>query len=693
MYKEITEQTIAQFFKELEGTEEVSFDLETWGTDFFTDKVRLAQYGLDSGIWLLNLEAFPTARGIFKTITTILQASKKTVVGHNLKFDMKFTLTATGVLLTNVYDTMGGEVIITMGVRVNNYPSLEELANFYCNAQLEKDTRLLFTTSPVITQEMLTYSAIDVKYLSKIKKYQLQEAENKELTQVFKLEMKLLPVVAMMEFRGIKLDKVRWLDLYKETTEKSTKFRAEFYTGLFEESPLIEQAIAGSKKVKISTNYLDNLEYISKYVTKKFLKEIEDYKLPKKIVGQYAHNLKRTEFIYDFFGVGYRFNKTKSVEACKSFLVDAIIEDVKETWNIKSNQQLLAVLKNLGYNLYSKKKEGETTGQAQLVRYINDKLIQDLLEFRKYEKRSTTYGENWLDHIHPLTGYIHCDWNQLGTDTGRFSANSPNLQNIISEAVYRNCFIAREGYKMFTIDYSQAELRFVGWVSQEPKIIEAYLNGEDIHAKTASLMFDVPIEDVTKEQRSRGKTLNFSILYGSSPKGIAERNSDITFDEAKDLVQRFFNGYPVLAQYIKDEGNSIFQRKYSITPFGRKRFFEDKTVFEDERGYFIHMGNVKREGVNCVIQGGSADAMKLAMVNAWYKDPFPKGTWYFVLQVHDEVSVEVKPEYGDKVIEYIQKHMEEAEQIFLGKIPAVAEVATQKDENGVEQKILDYWTK
>jgi DNA polymerase-1 len=221
----------------------------------------------------------------------------------------------------------------------------------------------------------------------------------------------------------------------------------------------------------------------------------------------------------------------------------------------------------------------------------------------------------------------------------------------------------------------------VGAISKEPEIINAYKKGEDIHAKTASIIFNKPIEEITDEERARGKTINFSILYGSTAYGIAQKNADISEQEAEELLSKFFAGYPKLARFVSKTSKKIYDERKSVTPMGRIRFFEDKILFgEGELNKFI--AAMKREGFNHIIQGGSADSLKIAMVYAFNNSSYKHDDFRFLNAVHDEVVVEIREDLLDEAIPFLIDSMEKAEQIFLGDIPAKADYI-----------VADYWAK
>jgi DNA polymerase-1 len=306
-------------------------------------------------------------------------------------------------------------------------------------------------------------------------------------------------------------------------------------------------------------------------------------------------------------------------------------------------------------------------------------LIILFLELREQEKKISSFGADYLKHIHPKDGRIHTDYNQLGTYTGRLSSSKPNLQQIPRSQDYRKAFVAKPGYKLIAVDFSQQEYRLVGAISGEQTIIDAYKAGKDMHAATASIVNNIPIEQVTKEQRNRAKSINFAILYGSTEYGLAF-NLQIPVKEARQILENFYSGYPTLKEFKTYMESMIVEKKYSVTVLGRRRYWEDKKVFADGEEYIKYNKTIAKEGFNHTIQGSGADATKIALCNIFYNNPFGAENLKILLQVHDEIVCEVKEDLVEEGTKFIVEEMEKAIQPFLGEIPAIAEPA-----------VGDYW--
>jgi DNA polymerase I-like protein with 3'-5' exonuclease and polymerase domains len=338
--------------------------------------------------------------------------------------------------------------------------------------------------------------------------------------------------------------------------------------------------------------------------------------------------------------------------------------------NLNSGAQFRKILEYNGIFVPSANKK-ELEGHKQ------HEVIRDYLNFKPYTKRISSYGKDFLAKINPKTGRIHATFNQLGTRSGRWSCNNPNLQQIPKEidddpeARYRECFIARPDHILLTADYNQAELRLLGAVAKEPEFINGYINGLDMHRLTASHIYGVDYDVVTKEQRSRGKSINFAIVYGSTAWGLAW-NFGIPIEEGEVQLESYFAAYPYIDRFIEKAGEKIWELKYSITPFGRKRFFEVPKYYEDGDEREKIKKSMIRRGINTIIQGGSADILKLALVDIYNKNPFGD-LLKLLLTVHDEGVWEVHESIAEEAEEFVVSTLEEAEQVYLGDIPAKAD--------------------
>lgn len=292
---------------------------------------------------------------------------------------------------------------------------------------------------------------------------------------------------------------------------------------------------------------------------------------------------------------------------------------------------------------------------------------QCVLDYRRDSKILGTYVKPLLERS-ALDGKIHPNWKQM-VDTGRMACREPNLQNIPSKgpwAKIRECFIAEPGHKLIIADYSQMELRILAQLSQEPKMLEAFRNGEDLHAKTAAAIFG---PDYTKEQRQVAKIINFGTAYGAGPPTIAAE-ADISFAQAKALLAKFFGEYTVLKQYLDQSKRNAQDYCFAATPAGRKRFF--KRPEPDAEKYVQQMAAIGREGCNAPIQGCNADATKRAST-IFAERTIEETDVQIVMWIHDEIVVQVPDDspFGspEAYAELLKSCMIEAAQRYVTDIP------------------------
>ncbi len=319
-----------------------------------------------------------------------------------------------------------------------------------------------------------------------------------------------------------------------------------------------------------------------------------------------------------------------------------------EEFNIASPKQLGDILFDK-MKLVAKPKKTKTgqyaTGEEILSYLAKDhEIIQSILDFRGLSKLKSTYVDALPLQVEPSTGRVHTDYMQTVAATGRLSSNNPNLQNIPIRTErgrqVRKAFVPRnEDYTLLAADYSQIELRIIAALSEEETMIEAFKNGEDIHASTASKVFNVPLADVTREQRSNAKTVNFGIIYGVSAFGLSNQ-TDLNRNEAKELIDTYYETYPKLKRYIGTQVDFARDNGYVQTVLGRRRYLKDI----NSRNAVVR-GAAERNAVNAPIQGSAADIIKIAMINIYNKLNSNNYKTKMLLQVHDELVFDVyKPE-------------------------------------------------
>ena len=347
-----------------------------------------------------------------------------------------------------------------------------------------------------------------------------------------------------------------------------------------------------------------------------------------------------------------------------------------DTFNIASPKQLGVVLfeKMKLVDKPKKTKTGQYSTAEDVLSYLakDHEIIRKILTYRGLSKLKSTYIDTLPEQVLQATGRVHTQYLQTVAATGRLSSNNPNLQNIPIRTErgrqVRKAFIPRDAdHILLAADYSQIELRVIAALSEETNMITAFVNGEDIHAATASRVFGVPIEAVTREQRSNAKTVNFGIIYGVSAFGLSNQ-TDLSRSESKDLIDLYFATYPKLQDYIHNQIVFAQENGYVQTVLGRRRYLRDINA-----GNAVVRGAAERNAVNAPIQGSAADIIKIAMINI--HKAMSKGNYRsrMLLQVHDELVFDVfKPEL-EQMKSIIKSEMENAYQLA---VPLVVEIDT-----------------
>ena len=336
--------------------------------------------------------------------------------------------------------------------------------------------------------------------------------------------------------------------------------------------------------------------------------------------------------------------------------------------NLDSQQQVAEALLNLGVPV------PDTTRGWQL-QPLADKfpVVGKLLEYRSVAKAISSYGENMLDFIEPATGRIHADFRQIGAPSGRFSCSSPNLQQIPHEAEYRSCFRAPEDRKLVIADYSQIELRILADFSGDQNFIDAFVSGADFHTTTAAQVFNVKPDEVTAEQRSFAKRLNFGVVYGigASRFGLM---TGLSQNEAENTLRRYFATYRGLDAYLRESGNRAINDRLARTASGRMM----RLRFDGNDKQQV--GAARRNGINMPIQGTSADILKRALTILHNSLRGTSGK--LVNIVHDEIVVECDGSEAARTAELLGNAMRDAGDVYLKKTPVKVDI-----------HIADEWSK
>lgn len=338
--------------------------------------------------------------------------------------------------------------------------------------------------------------------------------------------------------------------------------------------------------------------------------------------------------------------------------------------NLNSPTQLKEALNRAGIPVTS-------TGIEEISKFSGP-IIEALKDYKEAQKLLSTYANKMVEFINPVTGRVHSNFNQYGAKSGRFTSSNPNLQQQPSKFTeWRSIYQATPGHKIITADYSQIELRILGQVSHDKEFIKAYTVGLDLHKLTASKVFKVPLEQVTKQQRSMSKTVNFGIAYGMWTSGLlgnlTKAGITISTEEAEQIIKGFHKAYPSVSKYLYEISKKGIKNNEVKNIAGRLMRFEAPKTEKEE-------GNIKRESKNLPIQSLCADMVKIAMGNIFLQ--LESRGVKFVNTVHDELVFEAPEALADETAAVVKEEMEKAGKVYLIDLPCIAEVT-----------IADCWTK
>ena len=355
----------------------------------------------------------------------------------------------------------------------------------------------------------------------------------------------------------------------------------------------------------------------------------------------------------------------------------------EEIYQLAGTPFNIASPKQLGEILFEKLKIDEKANKTKTGQYATGEdvlqkllhkhpIVQKILDYRSFTKLKSTYLDALPALVNPKDGLIHTSYNQAVTATGRLSSNNPNLQNIPVRTEkgreIRRAFVPRsEAYTLLAADYSQIELRIIAHLSQDPAMVADFNLGHDIHAATAAKVFHVPMEQVTKEQRSRAKAVNFGIIYGMSAFGLAER-MELSRSEAADIIKKYFEEYAGIKEYMNRSIALAKERGYAETILGRRRYLRDINAANS-----VVRGFAERNAINAPIQGSSADMIKIAMIGIHEELQRLNMQSKMILQVHDELVFDAHLDELDELKSIVKNKMVNALPL---SVPVVVEMNT-----------------
>jgi DNA polymerase-1 len=341
-----------------------------------------------------------------------------------------------------------------------------------------------------------------------------------------------------------------------------------------------------------------------------------------------------------------------------SVLEREIYDSVGHRFNINSTKQLGDILFGELKLPSGKKTKTGFSVSADVIESLRGQhpIVDYLLEYRQFTKLKSTYVDGLLAQMDPITGRVHTSFSQTTASSGRLSSSNPNLQNIpvrteVGRQI-RRAFIADPSYVLLTADYSQFELRILAHITHEPRLVEAFSKDEDIHTITAASLFEVPVSEVTKDQRRLAKTVVYAVLYGQSAFGLANITG-MTNLQASEFIKRYHETFPHVKEYVYSTLNQARKQGYVNTLYGRKRFFPDMHGLSHNERQAL-----EREAINMPIQGGNADLIKIAMIRIQHAIEEMRLKTRMILQVHDELVFEVPVEELERTRKLVKSLME-----------------------------------
>jgi len=548
----------------------IAVDTETSGLDPFSDSVLLLQIATPEKVYIFDCSLVDIL-----PLKDILERPSVLKILQNAKFDYKFLKSRFGIALTNIFDTMLAERLLTAGISYKY--SLESMTKKYFSFDLDKTIRLSFIKGvTLLSAEQIRYAARDVVILFLLFETQNKLLAQEQLSSVANMEFDAIVPIAEMELAGLKIDVDKWNAILEEHKEKRDQLERETLD------------LLGIDKVP--TGLFTDVE-VSKF-------------------------------------------------------------------NLNSQKQVIEQFARLGIQL-------EDTSEKTLQK-VGHPAAQRLLEYREHDKIVGSFGKTLLALIHTTTGRIHPDFQQYGADTGRLSCQNPNVQQIPGK--FRTCFIPEAGYRMITCDYSQAELRILAQLSGDKAFCKAFRSGGDLHSITASQMFRIPLTSVTKVQRNQAKIINFGLAYGRGPAALAGQIG-VEEEEAKKLINKYFKAYSGVASWLEKAANEAVEFGYSVTPSGRKRFYD--VPKEEDPEYRKKIGSIQRQGKNTPIQGANADMTKYALFFIY--EAIKGFDARLVNTVHDEIVVEARADQAEEVKKIVEKEMIRAAELVVTTVPVLAD--------------------
>ncbi|MBD5402293.1 DNA polymerase I [bacterium] len=576
--------------------------------------------------------------------------------------DMVYLISKSSIIALKVFadvkDAINSHIYgISIGLNPDFSSDLED------NIKIKNDSSKTISYYIPLSHNLSNQLSLDyvVEHLSKV----MENASIKKITHDLKQEYNTLRNIGLT-VNGIIFDTV--LASYIKDTNASTLFDIQCMERI---NHILPTMVSENKKAKFSDFDLTTIKHYTAdsiaalfELTKYWINNLDqkEYSILSDIEIPLAYVLADMEYDGVAVDVDYLKFLTSEFDKKLSRLESKIYDLAGEGFNINSPKQVAYILFDK-LQLKSTKKRGKAKNStsAEVLNALAEeyKIAGLLLEYRKYAKLKSTYTDALPALIDSKDKRIHTSYNQTVTTTGRLSSSNPNLQNIPIRTEegnkIRQAFVPqdKENYLILSADYSQIELRLLAHVSGDVNLINAFNSGVDVHTVTASKVFEVPIDKVTKEMRYKAKAVNFGIVYGQSKYGLA-KNLKITPAEAETFIEKYFETYPGIKNYMFNMVELVEEQGYVETIFGRRRYLRNEI---DSPNSMVREF-AKRAAINQPMQGSAADLIKLAMIDFSKKLKENNCVSKMILQVHDELVVEVKKSEEELVRKLILESME-----------------------------------
>lgn len=679
----------------------IEYDSETEGLDPYTKALLCVQFGLGEDQIVVDTTTIDV-----EYFRPVFENDKITLLGWNLTFDLKF-LYHHRIIPTNVWDGMIAEKLLFLGYPAQFHSlSLQSAASEYLKMDLDKSIRGKIVNTG-LTEDVIVYAAHDVMYLTRIKELQTESLIKKDLLRAVEFENNFVPVIAYIEYCGAKIDVDKW----KVKMNKDIEVMQEAKTKI---NKWVEQYYMENQMIHPDPN-LKHRPFIRTSIITSPKKESKDLlNIPASAFGLKRKSLEDGKIEYSY-GMPFDFVERN----LQGDLFSGFDNEYKCTINWDSNKQVVPLFETLGINCTTVDKKTKQKTKSVGIPQIEPQaykctIIEPYIEYKKMGQQVKSFGQKFLNLINPVSGRIHANFYQLGTDTGRLSSSDPNLQNLPHDKLTRSCFIAEKGNKWISVDYSGQESFLMASIANDKAMLDELINGsKDMHSLTAKMVFknkipqDMPTAQVKKafpELRQEAKGYEFCFNYAGNASTL-QRNYGLDAKRAREIENNYMNGFSGLKAYQERQKEFVVKNGYILlSPVtGHKAFIydwdnlnrinndlgtidgqyvlqhriEEDPLFQEADFLRRRISESMKQSVNYPIQGAGALCFKLASIKLfnWLKSNNLLFKVKYCIPVHDEINLEAPEEIADEVAKILVKCMESGGKPFCTRAPLTADIS------------------